>query len=114
VGKVVVMLGIVALLGAAFARPRGAPTLEDSPVIVRTSGITLVWPRQPSASQRFVVEMFRKRRLVHAESVRSDHLDVPGWLARGRYTWSVRAAGGSGAPLGSGRALEHGWFVISR
>ncbi len=115
VGKVAALIGVAALLGASFARPRDAPSIDESTPASRPSAspaITLAWRSTTSASY-YVVEIFRGRRLVHAETVDSDRLPVPGWLAPGRYTWYVRS--GSGSPLAhrSSEPFEHGWFVVT-
>ena len=115
VGKVAALIGVAALLGASFARPRDAPSIDESAPASRPSAspaITLAWQPTTSASY-YVVEIFRGRRLVHAETVDTDRLPVPAWLAPGRYTWYVRS--GSGFPVArrSSEPFEHGWFVVT-
>ncbi len=115
VGRLVALIGVAALLGASFARPRDAPSIDESPSFSRPSAspaITLAW-QTTTPSSYYVVEIFRSRRLVHAESVSANRLPVPAWLAPGRYMWFVRAGSGSPVARREGEPFEHGWFVVT-
>lgn len=112
VGWAVTLLALVGLLGAAFAGPRDAPSIDESAPSTQPT-IVLSWQPLDSASY-YLVEIFGGGRLVHAESATGNRMPVPTWLAPGRYTWTVRSGAGSPYERRVSEPVEQGWFIASR
>lgn len=116
VGWAVGLLAFVGVLGAAFAGPREAPSIDTSgPSIARSSQPAIVLSWEPVEwAPYYLVEVFHGQRLDHAASVTTNRLPVPDWLPPGRYTWSVRAGTGSPLDRRAGQPFEQGWFAITK
>jgi hypothetical protein len=109
-GSIAAALAVIALLAAGFLPPRQAPHLGDAATAAATPP-TLAWRSVGAKSYR--VEIYAGERLVHAETIKATHLDVPRWLAPRRYTWRVFVDDGARVVGQLTRSsFEEGWFVV--
>lgn len=111
--SIVVGLAVMALLLVGFLPPRQAPRLGEAtaPANASPGPITLGW--EPQSASAYLVEVFVGKTLVHAASTPRTAIEVPGWLAPGRYTWRVSAYSGPGSGASRPeRPFEQGWFVV--
>ncbi len=111
----VATVAALALLAAAFLPPRDAPRLTDSAAPATAAprpSVTLAW--QPARdADYYLVEIFLGATLVHAQSVRPNHVVAPSWLRPGRYTWRVFAGEGAPSARDTRGPLETGWFRVT-
>jgi hypothetical protein len=113
--QVVGVLAGAALLGVAFLPPRDAPRLVSnlpSASAATSTRVTLAWTAADDASY-YLVEVFRGRTLVHAETTGATRLVTPAWLEPGRYTWRVFAGRGAPSERDTVGPLDNGWFRIT-